>query len=152
MARQEEAGEPKGRLVYYSGVRRPVWFRALIAIWGLWFTAALIEAPGIHACAVHSSVSAHGHGHSSPAAPMQMASHGDRHDAASRDEPRNQSSSCTCLGLCCGTTHVAVVERPIDLAMRATIASSSPAVVVDAAPAVSRPYARPYANGPPVSV
>ena len=63
---------------------------------------------------------------------MQMASHAGRHDAAPRDEPRNQSSSCTCLGLCCGTTHVAVVERTIDLPTRATMASASPAIVVEA--------------------
>ena len=139
-------------MLYYSIVRRPVWFRALVAIWGLWFTAALIEAPGIHACAVHSSVSAHGHGHAASTAPMQMASHADHHDAAPSDEPSDGSSSCTCLGLCCATTHVAVAARPVELPVLATIAAASPAVGLDAAPAVSRPYARPFANGPPAAI
>jgi len=129
-----------------------MWFRALIAIWGIWFTAALIEAPGIHACAVHSSVGAHGHAHSASATPMQMGSHGDHHHAAPRDEHGDRSPGCTCLGLCCFATHLVVGERSIDVTVRATIATALPAIVDDTAPAVSRPYARPFANGPPAAI
>jgi hypothetical protein len=138
-------------MLYYSTVQRPVWFRALIAIWGFWFTAALIEAPGIHACAVHSSGGAHGHVHSAPAAPMQMGSHGERHDAASPDAPGDRSSTCTCLGLCCFAPHF-VGERSTSLAVPATIATVLAAAPIDTAPAVSRPHARPFANGPPAAI
>src|SRR6266550_4179177 len=56
--------------MYYSVVRRSVHVRVLLAIWGIWFTAALSEAPGLHACPVHG-------GHAAHAGPAEHLAHAD---------------------------------------------------------------------------
>src|SRR5260370_16079612 len=47
---------------YTAAVRRPWWYRVLIAVWGLWFTAALSEAGGLHSCPMHRRPRAPSHG------------------------------------------------------------------------------------------
>lgn len=37
-------------------MHRPVWFRVLITLWGIWFTTALTEPAGLFACAMHSGM------------------------------------------------------------------------------------------------
>ena len=139
-------------VLYYSTVRRSAWFRTLVGIWGLWFSAALLEAPGVHACAVHSGASAHGHAHAGHTMPMPMASHAADHQASSTTHPSNESSpACTCLGLCCGASPVLVRAHAITIVVRTTIATASPIPVADAARAITRPRVQPFANGPPAA-
>jgi hypothetical protein len=54
-------------------MRRPFWFRCLVALWGVWFATALTEPAGLLACPMHSGLSAvaAGHGsHTGAAAPL----------------------------------------------------------------------------------
>lgn len=52
-----------------SAAHRPLWFRALIALWGIWFTTALTEPAGLFACQMHSGMNT-GHGaHATAASP-----------------------------------------------------------------------------------
>lgn len=37
---------------------RPLWLRALITLWGVWFTTALTEPAGLFACQMHSGMNA----------------------------------------------------------------------------------------------
>ena len=71
-------------------MRRPAWFRVLTALWGIWFTTALVEPAGVLACPMHSGhagvsgtaaqVHAHGasvaHAGGEPTQEMSAAVHG----------------------------------------------------------------------------
>jgi len=128
-------------------VRRPAWLRLFIGLWALWFNAALLEAPGIHTCAVHSNVAMAGHHHGS--AEMPMAGHDGHEHASSSHSPSHSDASCTCLGACCGVTPFVAGRTPTAPAAEYAIVASARIGHRDAAPAVERPYSRPFANGPP---
>lgn len=123
-----------------------MWFRAVIGIWSLWFTAALVEAPGVHECAVHSGAVAHA---AMPA--MDMASHTNGDGTEPSHSPDSGSCPCTCLGLCCGATPVVAPTYSLDFASRTTIATALRIAFIASVPGISRRYARPFANGPPAA-
>jgi len=122
---------PEGVLL---GVRRPAWFRALIAVWGIWFTAALSEAPGAHACAVHGKHSAH-------AAPA--------HDHADHHGDREAPAACTCLGLCCCASPVGAPAVSLGLADDILVVAADAQFPQVASAAIRRAHSLPFANGPP---
>jgi hypothetical protein len=137
--------------MYYCVVRHPVWFRALIAMWGVWFTATLSQAPGFHACPSHGNHGAHSgqdaHGnhsaHSGPAHASDASAHGD----TSHDD----SAGCTCLGLCCCAAPIAAPTGSVDIS-KTIVLTRSPAAFADvASPIVRRAYAHPFAHGPPTA-
>jgi hypothetical protein len=120
-------------------VRRTTLLRVLTAVWGFWFAAAFLELPGAHVCAVHGS---------SVAAPAGAAAHAPHHHDSA---PTTDGQQCTCLSHCSGTSPAAIAAPPVALeaptSPLATAGRPAPAVVVHAI----RPYARPFANGPPVA-
>ncbi len=149
-------------------MRRPGWYRAFLALWGLWFTTALTEPAGILACAMHSGVPGaalrvtHGGGgahaafrhvlasDAGHAASHREAGHAASHRGASN--PASQSHDCcTCLGQCCTAAPVAAPAGAVALA----------AIVHRAAPAHEfarherapspRAYVLPFANAPPAA-
>jgi len=115
-------------------VRRTILLRVLTGVWSFWFAAAFLELPGAHVCAVHGDTAAagvHAHHH---------------HEQA----PTGKGPKCTCLSHCSGTAPVAIAAPPVTLAPATTqarrVVLGAPTLVVAA-----RPYARPFANGPPVA-
>src|SRR5215470_11312701 len=76
-----------------NAVLRPIWFRALIGIWSLWFGAMLSEPGALHSCPTHGSHA----GHASHMAGME---HGRPHAPDSK-------AHCTCLGDCCSSAPTA---------------------------------------------
>ncbi|HTE47095.1 MAG TPA: hypothetical protein VK636_17740 [Gemmatimonadaceae bacterium] len=144
--------------MYSSGVSRPLWFRALIAIWGLWFTAALSEVGGIHTCPIHGGTAAHV-SHSAAAHESQHAPH---HGAMASAEHHAQAASpssqpaddhhggaCTCLGLCCCGTPVASPTSTTSIVDVALVETSAPDYADLPTPSVERNHVQPFANGPP---
>jgi len=127
-------------------VRRPVWLRLFIGLWGLWFNAALLEAPGIHTCAVHSNVATAAHHHGSAEMSMPMPDH---EQATSSHQSNDSSHPCSCLSTCCSVSPFVAAQAPA--APSAALRVSSPARigVYAAAPTIDRPHTRPFANGPP---
>jgi len=125
-------------------VRHPFWLRALIALWAVWFNAALLEAPGVHACQVHSAAAVTSHAHG-PAG-MPMAAHGGHHASS---PSKDDGAACSCLGVCCGVSPFISSDEAPDIA--AHYAALAPRRIGHfvAAPSVDRPFARPFANGPP---
>lgn len=125
-------------------VRRSGLIRFVTALWSLWFAAAFLELPGAHACAVHSGASGHSH---QAQAPEAVHAH---HHGASPNEAPAHAAQCTCLGHCCSVSPVVVPTRA-----PAIVVSTQHAPQVVAEPGVvfpaSRPYVRPFANGPPVA-
>ena len=136
--------------MYCWVVRRPVWLRALIAVWGLWFTAAVSEAPGLHVCAVHAGHAASGAlgAHAGHSGHDAHASH--RPGASAPDESsRHQSADCTCLGLCCCAASAAPPVGPIELPSDFVVAGCITSFHDVATLVVRRDHAQPFANGPP---
>jgi hypothetical protein len=120
-------------------------FRVLFALWGVWFTAAVLEVPGLHACGVHAASGQH----HAPAAASHEHSHGA--PAPSSSEAPADAADCTCLGHCCG---VSPVEARVDAAPAAAevaIDTDASFVGCDLPPVIRRPFDRPFANGPPVA-
>src|SRR5437764_497719 len=75
-------------------VRRPVWVRALLGVWGLWFTAALSEAPGVHACAVHGTPAAH-NAHDSHQSHAGHTAHAATQSTSPSDASHHAANGCT---------------------------------------------------------
>lgn len=126
-------------------VRRPLWTRLLIGLWAIWFTASLIEAPGIRMCAMHSGVAAASHTHASAEMPMQSHMQHGQPPAPGKDP----AGCCTCLGLCCVLPTLLPKEAaPTIVAHYAAIAPRRIESTV-VAPHLERSYERPFANGPP---
>jgi len=124
-------------------VERSPWFRLLIGLWAVWFNAALLEAPGIHACAVHSRAATHG------VAPVQMESHAHAMPDASPNMPNNEDCACTRLGVCCSAAAILPSgSAPIVVAHYTALVTRRLGNAV-AAPNVARAHARPFVNGPP---
>ena|ERR1700754_5353537 len=116
-------------------VRRTVLLRLLTAVWGFWFAAAFLELPGAHVCAVHGSAAA------------TADIHAHHHEQA----PTQKGQQCTCLSHCSSTQPAAIAAPAVAVEASATeiaapVFGAPPAVVLP-----SRPYARPFANGPPVA-
>jgi hypothetical protein len=110
----------------------------------VWFNAALLEAPGVHACAVHSAVAGTADTHGS--ADMPMEAHSGHHASSPSKE---HAAACSCLGVCCGVSPFISSDEAPDIA--AHYAALAPRRIghVVAAPTVDRPFDRPFANGPP---
>jgi hypothetical protein len=130
-------------------VRRPAWLRLFIGLWGLWFNAALLEAPGVHACAVHSNVATAGHHHGSVEMPMPMPSHSGHEQASSSHSPNDSAPQCSCLSACCGVAAFVVGRAPAAPSASYSVSSPARIGVVAGAPTIERPHERPFANGPP---
>jgi hypothetical protein len=110
----------------------------------VWFNAALLEAPGVHACQVHSATAATAHSHGSST--MPMSTHGGHHAS---QPAKDDGAACSCLGVCCGVSpFIGSGEAPDIAAHYAALAPRRIGHVV-VAPSVDRPFARPFANGPP---
>jgi hypothetical protein len=138
--------------MYYWIVHRPVWFRALISIWGLWLSAALSEAPGLHACPVHG-----GHGaHAAQTAALEHSghmghmAHGSQ-PSAPTDQSHHDPAGCTCLGLCCCAATVATPASSIELADAIVVDTPQVRHADVTSPVVQRAYSLPFANGPPTA-
>jgi hypothetical protein len=128
----------------FMSVRRNGLIRFITALWSLWFAAAILELPGVHACAVHDGAAGHSHQASAP-----QAAHSHHHGAPEGGAPAH-SQQCTCLAHCCGASPVAVSAPTFTIELSTRVAPrvvSAPRVVI----AISRPYVRPFANGPPVA-
>lgn len=158
---------PFHRFPVLFGVRRPLWYRALIAAWGIWFTAALSNAGGLHTCPTHGGPGNHA-AHASAAGNLASATHdaamsgmdhgtavGDLSSSASSElgsgsqDTQHSQNACTCLGSCCCAAPIASPE-PAREAFVFTLVDAPPAEYPDvAAPSVEREYAHPFANGPP---
>jgi hypothetical protein len=77
------------------------------------------------------------------------------HAAANDAHPsqgHNSASDCTCLGSCCSVAPAAIRGPSIELVALTTIATSSRFVRVETLVGISRPYERPFANGPPAAI
>ena len=124
-------------------MRRPVWLRALAAVWAIWLQAALLDPGSFDPCpehgnhaaatqpATHSAHTAHAsHGHGTP------AGHHGQH-------------SCTCLGACCCAPSVAILATAFDAPRVVTVAQVKPAHADFRVVAAARPHSLPFANGPP---
>ena len=92
----------------------------------------------VHVCAVH--------GGSAPAAAVGVQAH-HHHQSA----PNEKGEHCTCLSQCSGTSPVAITVPSVAIESTTTEVQvavfRAPTIVV----AAIRPYARPFANGPPVA-
>ena len=126
-------------------MRRPVWLRALAAVWAIWLQAALLAPASFDHCPEHGG----------RAAATQIADHTGHAAHGSHDHgsptDRHGRHSCTCLGACCCAAPVAVATATVDvplvvMAVR-TVAPPSDVGVVPA----FRPHSLPFANGPPVA-
>ncbi|HEY4133353.1 MAG TPA: hypothetical protein VGM50_22230 [Gemmatimonadaceae bacterium] len=124
---------------------RSVWVRLFVGLWAVWFNAALLEAPGVHTCAVHSGVAGASHSHAAAGAPMRGHA---VHDA-SMPSPKDDACACTCLGMCCGVSPFVPTQNVPTIAEHyATLFERRIGRDV-VAPHVDRPFDRPFANGPP---
>jgi hypothetical protein len=126
--------------LYFAHVRMNAWFRALLAVWGLWFTAALSEPAGLHTCPMHS-------GH---AIAQASGAHGSA-EHAGHSAPSHHSKDCTCLGLCCAASILSprVSIQPAVVSVQPETATFSPD---RAAPRIVRAHTLPFANAPPATI
>jgi hypothetical protein len=144
------------RFTYSSRVQRPIWYRVLIAVWGLWFVTALSDVGGVHSCPMHGNHAAHvGHavalsnGHAGGAHQTQSAANG--HHGAPSSPTDHSKTTCTCFGSCCGATAINVPAQPAALPVE-VIVDVDVALHRDATTTgLRRAYAHPFANGPPVA-
>jgi hypothetical protein len=137
-------------------VRRPLWFRSLITLWGIWFATALTEPAGFLACPMHSGV-----GHHATASPVAAAStdHSghDTHGAvlvqeATESDAPTPAHLCSCLGDCCSSTPARAAD-PVATPPMVVVRESDhvrPAPDVLVAP-TRRDHALPFAIGPPTA-
>lgn len=129
-----------GSRLYFVSVRKHAWFRVLVAVWGLWFTAALSEAAGLHTCAMHGN-----HSVAHPAGAHASAGH------PGHGTQKQVSKSCTCLGVCCGAS-IATPRfslQPGIVPLQGETVAFNPDV---AAPRVLREHELPFAIGPPSAI
>lgn len=123
---------------------RPLWLKVLIGLWAVWFNAALLEAPGVHACAVHSGAGAMAHG--GHTADMAMTGHDGHAATAPSHETTHQ---CSCLGVCCSVTPATVPSTSWRIVAHYAAPAPAQLGAFIAAPVRDRPHERPFANGPP---
>jgi hypothetical protein len=145
-------------------VIRPVWLRALTALWGIWFATALTEPAGLLACPMHSGQTAMAsgavtHDNSAPAAHASMAGdaragHGSTPTVAGNSAPAPADHhSCTCLGQCCSMAIDALSEgADVLLPMQASRIIRTPRPTAVAHIATPVEHSRPFAIGPPALI
>ena len=126
-----------------------MWFRALLSIWALWLSAALSEAPGLHACPVHGGHAAHTAAVEHSGHMGQMA-HGTQ-SSAPTDQSHHDPATCTCIGMCCCAATVAAPASSIELADAIVVDTPAAQYTDVASPVVQRAYSHPFANGPPTA-
>ncbi len=144
-------GERRAIVMYYSFVRpRPVWLRALTALWGLWFAVALIEPAGIHQCPVHG-VGAQ-MGDMGDMSAMDMGAKPMAAEMAKADQPPHHAASCTCLSLCYSSPAFVPPTAGAQLRDRVVAIAASQNFADSPCRVLERPHALPFANGPPVSM
>ena len=133
--------------MYPSLVRRPIWFRVLVAVWGLWFMAAFTDVAD-SACPMHgTNAVAMAAGTHDAHAGHHMGTQVDAH--APSHAPDQQHTTCTCLGVgCCGAS-VAAPTQATDVLAFVGVRVPVAAYRDIAAPVVARPHELPFANGPP---
>lgn len=152
-------------------MRRPLWFRALISLWGIWFTTALIEPAGMLACPMHSGVAgvvqggiathANGAAASQAAKPttsrhahdMSAMSHGEQSlgEPSHTDKAPTEHHCCTCLGQCCAMSPALLPMRASELSST-IVATTVHCATTSTRVSVSRvEHALPFANGPPLN-
>jgi hypothetical protein len=153
-------------------MHRPFWLRALIAVWGLWFTTSVVEPAGLFACAMHGlAVPAHAGGDASTTAQAMASDHGMHGaqrtaasaaavpaphsagavaiDAAPAPREHQHHDCCTCLGNCCQSAPVATPSTAITLAPLAECDNAVAAIAIATRGVERRPFALPFAIGPP---
>ena len=134
-------------------MRHPVWYRVLLAVWGLWFTAAMSEVGGLASCPMHGNHAAHVGAHAAAAGKAQATSshlaHAAERGTAHQPSAPQKGAVCTCLGqACCAPLVVgptAAVQLPRALTVVVAVAAYRETAVVS----VQRGYEHPFANGPP---
>ncbi len=126
-------------------MRRPLWFRALIAVWGIWLTTAITERSRFFVCSMHGEGAAAG---SAMSASMQGASTSTAGHPA-EDTRRDRTDVCTCADECCGAAFIATPalspELQIAAIVTAPVARYASVERVDLAPE----HLLPFANAPP---
>ncbi len=148
-------------------MHRPFWLRALIAVWGLWFTTSVVEPAGLFACEMHSGIGGHAAMSSAPtgtaasaatthgaAMPMDHAQHGSAAAPSVSSDPTpapSHHACCTCLGHCCETAPVAAPAPPVTLAALIERENHVASITIATRGVTRRPYELPFANGPPLS-
>lgn len=149
-----------------SWVRRPLWFRSLITLWGIWFATALTEPAGFLACPMHSGM---GHHASSvqvaetqvTETPSDVDDHSghDAHRAepalevsATESDAPEPSHVCSCLGDCCSSVPAQAAD-PIDVPRMVVIGDSGQIRPESNAltALTARDHALPFAIGPPIA-
>ena len=146
--------------MYHTTMRRPVWYRALVALWALWFAAAVSDPAGLHWCAQHgdrltaadaspvqSRHGAHAPGH---AAHIHPAADDARTPSPSPQPSRHGPASDRDhhLGQCCTSVPVEAITRVPSLA-GPTYARYVAPEIGETRAASRVAYAHPFANGPP---
>ncbi len=153
-----------------SRVRRPLWFRALITLWGIWFATALTEPAGFLTCPMHSGAGHHAtetpfasaHVAETPADAADHSGHDAHYDAhraapteevsATESSARAPSHICSCLGECCSSAPARAADpiaAPPTVVVRdgSRVRVASDALVTPA----RRDHALPFAIGPPIA-
>src|SRR5262252_9122126 len=97
-------------------MRRPVWLRALAAVWAIWLQAALLHPGSFDHCPEHGN----------RAVPMQAAEHS-AHASHEHGTPADHHGqhSCTCLGACCCAPSVVVPATTAGLPPEVTVAQAA---------------------------
>jgi hypothetical protein len=139
-------------------MRRTPLARTLIALWGVWFSVALVEPAGVMACAMHMGTGDHS-AHAAPAAAPahdmaamhhEVAAEGGAESTGTTDAPAPDAhTQCTCLDSCCSVVPVIPATGHDPLAhVPVAVRRSRPSATVERAES-ARAFALPFANGPP---
>ena len=128
-------------------MKRPLAFRVVTALWGIWFAAALVGPATLHACPEHAALT-----HSSHADASGGASHSGVAEKDSESPKRTADADCNCLDECSTVSAIAIQRVEIDRAESIIAESGAPAIHDLESPAAARYYVQPFANGPPSSI
>jgi len=131
--------------LYPSGVKRPLGYRIVTGLWGVWFAAALVGPATLHACPEHAALTHTAHATSHHEAPPADVPHETESSSQTAD------ADCNCLGDC-SSSAVESTRRP---------AARAPSYIAELKIAFPREvgasgdiryYDQPFANGPPSAV
>jgi hypothetical protein len=123
-------------------MRRPVWLRAIAAVWAIWLQAALLDPGSFDPCPEH--------GHHAVAQTAGHAAHA-AHQHGSPASDRHGKHACNCLGACCCAAPVAVPATTVDAPVVATVDVPPERATEIRVVVALRPHSLPFANGPPSS-
>jgi hypothetical protein len=138
---------------------RSLWYRAVVALWGLWITTALVEPAGLLTCAMHGGRIAPPSPSADAAATRSTGATGHVHHAGEPTAPRAEDEDasppgghacCTCVGHCCVPVPVAAPPTAVALVAPTRQHVSRPGRAQAGRPESARDHALPFANGPPV--